>query len=73
MITGGLGMRMRCERCGGELSPDGEGYICSYECTYCPSCYEIIERRCLNCGGELVRRPKRTVDEACSITPDAVA
>ena len=34
-------------------------YICSYECTYCANCAEQINAICPNCGGELVRRPRR--------------
>ena len=42
------------------LTPDGVGYICSYECTYCASCVDKMSYVCPNCGGELVRRPRRT-------------
>jgi uncharacterized protein len=55
-----LEMRDSCERCGAGLSPDGEAFICSYECTFCPACGAAMERVCPNCGGELVPRPKRT-------------
>ena len=54
-----LEMRDRCERCGRELVPDGTAYICSYECTFCESCAGRLEYHCPNCGGELVRRPRR--------------
>ena len=60
----GLEMRVTCERCGARLRDDDVAYICSYECTYCAGCYEDLERRCKNCGGELMRRPRRTI-EAC--------
>lgn len=52
-------MRDRCERCDTTLPPDGPAYICSYECTWCTSCAELFDRRCPNCRGELVRRPRR--------------
>jgi hypothetical protein len=52
-------MRDRCERCGVGLAPDGEAYICSYECTFCRWCSEGMSHLCPNCGGELVSRPKR--------------
>lgn len=55
---GGLALRSRCERCARALERDDRAYICSYECTYCEACFETLERRCSNCGGELVRRPK---------------
>jgi hypothetical protein len=54
-----LEMRTECERCGSRLAADGEALICSYECTFCAACGEELERTCPNCGGELVRRPKR--------------
>ncbi len=41
------------------LTPDGVAHICSYECTYCANCTEQINAICPNCGGELVRRPRR--------------
>jgi uncharacterized protein len=54
-----LEMRGECERCGAGVTPDGEAVICSYECTFCRSCAEATAFVCLNCGGELVARPKR--------------
>jgi hypothetical protein len=54
-----LEMRSACERCGAALDPDGDAQICSFECTFCVSCAEQMERVCPNCGGELVRRPRR--------------
>lgn len=54
-----LEMRPACERCERSLAPDGEAYICSYECTFCPSCAEAVDRVCPNCAGELVPRPRR--------------
>ncbi len=63
-------MRIRCERCAAPLGPDDVAYICSYECTYCASCFEALQRRCQNCGGELLRRPRRA---AAPVTPDSVA
>jgi hypothetical protein len=55
-----LEMRDTCERCGKELVPGGEAYICSHECTFCRDCMAALEETCPNCGGELVRRPRRT-------------
>jgi uncharacterized protein len=54
-----LEMRTACERCGADLAPDGEAYICSFECTFCASCTEELEHICPNCAGDLVRRPQR--------------
>ena len=55
-----LEMRAECERCRAGLSPDGEAYICSFECTFCSACAEELGHICANCGGELVPRPRRT-------------
>ena len=54
-----LELRDRCERCSAALPPDGEAFICSYECTFCRECGEEMSLVCPNCGGELVARPKR--------------
>jgi uncharacterized protein len=54
-----LEMRTECERCGATLAADGKARICSYECTFCPSCASALEEICPNCGGELVPRPRR--------------
>jgi hypothetical protein len=38
--------------------------ICSFECTFCRKCAEeILHRRCPNCGGELVPRPRRPAEK----------
>jgi uncharacterized protein len=54
-----LEMRESCERCGASLAAEAEAFICSYECTFCPSCSAALEGVCPNCGGDLVRRPRR--------------
>jgi hypothetical protein len=54
-----LEMRAACERCGVGLVSDGEAAICAYECTFCLSCADELGEVCPNCGGELVRRPRR--------------
>jgi hypothetical protein len=63
-----LELKNRCEKCGMTLASGGLAYICSYECTYCPACAEQLKSLCPNCGGELVRRPRRkdpsTFDDA---------
>jgi uncharacterized protein len=53
-----LEMRTVCERCRVALAPAGEAYICTFECTYCPACVKELDAVCVNCGGELVRRPR---------------
>ena len=55
-----LEMKPACERCGIALGFEANARICSYECTFCPSCAEAMASICPNCGGELVRRPSRT-------------
>lgn len=58
-----LEMRSECERCGSPLQSDDLAFICSYECTFCERCSEEMGRVCPNCGGELVARPRRGVNE----------
>ena len=55
-----LELRPNCERCGRDLPADSpDARICSYECTFCAECADAMEGVCPNCGGELVRRPRR--------------
>lgn len=54
-----LEMRPICEKCQQALSMAGDAFICSYECTFCPTCTEEMKSACPNCGGELRERPKR--------------
>lgn len=54
-----LEMRKECERCHSQLSNDSFAYICTYECTFCEPCTDEMKHVCPNCGGELVRRPRK--------------
>jgi hypothetical protein len=55
-----LEMRLCCECCGADLPPSAKAYICSFECTFCPSCTtKTLNRVCPNCGGDLKPRPSR--------------
>jgi two-component system LytT family sensor kinase len=54
-----LEMKAQCENCRSALPPDGEAYICSYECTLCPACAANVHGICPKCGGELTNRPRR--------------
>jgi hypothetical protein len=55
-----LEMRGSCERCGIVLPPDSpSATICSHECTFCTLCADELGQICPNCGGELVKRPRR--------------
>jgi hypothetical protein len=55
-----LKMKATCERCGAPVAADGDATVCSYECTFCVRCTDELQSVCPNCGGELVRRPRRT-------------
>jgi hypothetical protein len=54
-----LEMKKECEKCGRAVPDGAEAWMCSYECTFCPECAEEMNSVCPNCGGELVRRPRR--------------
>ena len=56
-----LELRPNCECCNRDLPPDSmEARICTFECTFCATCVEtVLGGVCPNCGGELVRRPRR--------------
>lgn len=54
-----LEMRGTCEQCGVSLAVNDTAFICTYECTFCEKCSVAMMHRCPNCGGELVRRPRR--------------
>lgn len=54
-----LRMLSSCQLCRTPLPSDGEAWICSYECTYCPACAAALDA-CPNCAGEVVPRPRRT-------------
>jgi hypothetical protein len=56
----GLEMRGQCERCSAPLEADGVAFICSYECTFCGDCAEVLGGKCPNCAGELMLRPRRS-------------
>ena len=55
-----LELRPTCENCNKALPPDSlDAHICSYECTFCSSCVEMLENVCPNCGGGFTPRPIR--------------
>ena len=56
-----LELRPCCECCGTDLPPASQdAMMCSFECTFCRICAEgVLKGSCPNCGGELVRRPRR--------------
>jgi hypothetical protein len=56
-----LQLRPNCECCNRDLPPEsGDARICSFECTFCVTCADsVLAGKCPNCGGELVKRPRR--------------
>ena len=68
-----LELRPNCECCDRDLPPDAEAFICSFECTWCAACAaEVLKGVCLNCGGELVRRPVRPAAKLANNPPSTV-
>ena len=57
-----LELRPCCEHCAKLLPPEsGEAMICTFECTFCSACVELLNNICPNCGGGFVPRPVRPV------------
>ena len=56
-----LQLRPNCECCDRDLPGESaDAFICSFECTFCAACASgALEGKCPNCGGELLRRPRR--------------
>jgi hypothetical protein len=56
-----LELRPNYEHCNKALPPDSlEPRICSYECTFCATCVEmVLDNVCPNCGGGFAPRPIR--------------
>jgi hypothetical protein len=56
-----LQLRPNCECCDRDLPPQSEdAFICTFECTFCRACATaVLKGTCPNCGGELLRRPRR--------------
>jgi hypothetical protein len=56
-----LQLRPNCECCNKDLPNDSvEARICTFECTFCSDCADArLNGICPNCGGELLRRPRR--------------
>jgi hypothetical protein len=68
-----LQLRPNCECCNVDLPPDSaEARICTFECTFCSSCAENrLAGKCPNCGGELVRRPRRPAGKLAKYPPSS--
>jgi two-component system LytT family sensor kinase len=54
-----IDMKTSCEACERALPADLEAYVCSFDCTFCRECATGTQFVCPNCGGELLRRPRR--------------
>jgi len=59
-----LQLRPNCECCDQDLpAASTAAFICSFECTFCEGCATgVLAGMCPNCGGELVRRPRRAAE-----------
>jgi hypothetical protein len=57
-------LKPSCECCDVDLPPESvDARICSFECTFCAPCADgRLAGHCPNCGGELLRRPRRPAD-----------
>jgi uncharacterized protein len=68
-----LSMRPNCECCNRDLGPEtSEAFMCSFECTFCEKCASgLLGGVCPNCGGELVRRPRRSAALLAKYPPSA--
>ncbi|WP_342118587.1 DUF1272 domain-containing protein [Pseudoduganella sp. OTU4001] len=55
-----LELRPSCEHCNKALPPESlEARICTYECTFCADCVDMLSNTCPNCGGGFMPRPVR--------------
>jgi hypothetical protein len=56
-----LELRPNCELCDKDLPANcTDARICSYECTFCADCVELVLHNvCPNCGGGFCERPVR--------------
>jgi len=55
-----LQLRPTCEHCNRALPPNSTlARICSYECTFCAPCVELLGNVCPNCGCGFTARPVR--------------
>ena len=60
-----LQLRPNCECCDRDLPPTtADAFICTFECTFCSECaIDVLKGACPNCGGELMRRPRRPAEK----------
>jgi uncharacterized protein len=55
-----LELRPTCEHCNRALPPAStDAMICSFECTFCRDCVQLLQNVCPNCAGGFAPRPIR--------------
>jgi hypothetical protein len=55
-----LELRPTCEHCNKALPPAAtDARVCSFECTFCADCVDVLCNVCPNCGGGFEKRPVR--------------
>ena len=63
-----LQMRGECEHCHAQVTPQGEAWICAFECTFCTRCAGSMRHGCSDFNGGVVRQvrpgPARTAGPA---------
>ena len=66
-----LQLRPSCECCDRDLPYDtDQALICTFECTFCSECNDTkFHGVCPNCGGELLRRPRRPAAAVAKYPP----
>lgn len=59
-----LELRPTCEQCNKALPPAStDAMICSFECTFCRDCVDLLDNVCPNCGGGFTPRPVRPAQD----------
>ena len=59
-----LELRPTCEHCNRALPPEStDAMICSFECTFCRDCVQLLDDVCPNCGGGFAPRPVRPAQD----------
>lgn len=65
-----LELRPNCECCDKDLALDStQVRICTFECTFCSDCADLLQGACPNCGGELLQRPRRPAGKLANNPP----
>ena len=55
-----LQIRPTCENCNKKLPYNSkEAMSCTFECTFCADCVNLLQQICPNCGGSFENRPIR--------------